>query len=456
MTAVSRWSARPSDAGFVPSDGQAAEVAVSSVVAHEASVRPLAIRPAPRRATRVDTGTRAVMVRMLKHLRGGRLTVIEADGTVLRFGEPTDLDVTVRLRTPAVWREVTTRASIGLGESFIDGWWDTDDLTGFVRLAIRNLEALDGVRNRWDSVSGPVSDPIRRLRKPDKDRDRREIRAHYDLGNDFFSLFLDPETMAYSCGLFDSPLTALADAQREKFDRLCRSLELSADDHLVEIGTGWGGMAVHAARTYGATVTTCTISDEQYRYARDLVEREGLTDRVTVLKKDYRDLTGAYDKLVSVEMIEAVDWRDHTAYFATCCKLLKPGGRMALQAITVPDSRFERAKTSSDFVSRFVFPGSCLPSLDAITSTTRRTGDLRLVQLDEFPQHYAETLHRWWQNLDGRADEARALGYDDALLRLWEFYLCYCEGAFAERYVSVVQAVFARPGWKPDTLGVRP
>jgi cyclopropane-fatty-acyl-phospholipid synthase len=314
---------------------------------------------------------------------------------------------------------------------------------------------VDHGRNRWTRATSPVADTWRRLRPPSKRRDRREIAAHYDLGNDFFELFLDP-TMAYSCGLFTSPDATLAQAQVIKYDRLLRSIDLQPGEHLVEIGTGWGGRAVHAAQIFGARVTTTTISAEQHRYATELVAFLGLQDQVTVLLEDYRDLTGTYDKLVSVEMIEAVDWRDHDAFFRTCNRLLAPDGRMAIQAITVADNRFARVRNTEDFVKRHIFPGSCIPSVDAITRSCARTGDFWLTRLDEFPQHYAETLRRWRDALDAQTDEARARGYDDALLRLWAFYLAYCEGAFAERYVSLVQMVLDRPGSVPATLEVRP
>ncbi len=423
------------------------------------SIDPIRVRPAPARATRADRLARRVLLELLGRLTGGRLTIIEADGTVTTHGaldgEGDDLDVTVRLSTPAVWREVALRASKGLGETYIDGWWTTDDLVGLVRLLIRNLAAFDDLRNRTNRATAPVADLARRLRPSSRSRDKREIAAHYDLGNDFFELFLDP-TMAYSCGLFDGAGSTLEEAQVAKFDRLLRAIDLGPDDHLVEIGTGWGGLAVHAARAYGARVTTTTISVEQHRHAVDLVDRLGLADRVTVLLADYRDLTGTYDKLVSVEMIEAVDWRDQQTFFATCHRLLVPDGRMALQAITVADNRFDRVRNSEDFIKRFVFPGSCIPSVDAITRVSARSGDFWLTQLDEFPQHYAETLHRWRDRLHEAEDEALRRGYGDALLRLWDFYLAYCEGAFAERYVSLVQCVLARSGWVPTDLEVRP
>ncbi|HEV7723014.1 MAG TPA: cyclopropane-fatty-acyl-phospholipid synthase family protein [Iamia sp.] len=418
---------------------------------HAGRIRPTKVRPASRKATLADRGSRALLKPLLSRLKGGRLTLIESDGTVTTFGQPTDLDVTVRLRTPAVWREVTTRASTGLGASYIDGWWDTDDLTGLVRLAIRNLDVLDRIRTRWDALTGPIADRARRLRPESKERDRRDIAAHYDLGNDFFELFLDPETMAYSCGLWSEGDGAgdLASAQRAKIDRLLDLLELSAGDRLVEIGTGWGGLAQRAAER-GIRVTTCTISAEQHALARERLAAAGVGHLVDVELLDYRDLLtregdGTFDALVSVEMIEAVDWRDHPAYFSTCGRLLRPGGRLALQAITVPDSRYERAKTSSDFVKEHVFPGSCLPSIEVIERGLARHTDLRIAEVAAFPQDYAQTLGAWNERLAARTEQAHALGYDDALLRLWEFYLCYCEGAFAEEYVSLVQLLATRP-----------
>ncbi|MCB1041024.1 MAG: class I SAM-dependent methyltransferase, partial [Acidimicrobiales bacterium] len=258
---------------------------------HAGAIRPVELRPAPPAATKADDLARKVLLRLLAGLRGGRLTIVEHDGTVTRHGhvggDQDGIDVTVRLHTPAVWREVALKASRGLGESYVDGWWTTDDLVGLVQLCIRNLEGLDEVRNRWAKVSSPVADTWRRLRPASKERDRREIAAHYDLGNDFFELFLDP-TMAYSCGLFSSPADTLQQAQENKFDRLLSAIDLQPDEHLVEIGTGWGGLAVHAARHFGARVTTTTISREQHRHTTDLVARLGLQDRVAVLLEDYR------------------------------------------------------------------------------------------------------------------------------------------------------------------------
>jgi cyclopropane-fatty-acyl-phospholipid synthase len=444
-----------------PTGGPTATLPVGHLMPdpHAGAIRPVTTRPMPTRATTADRAARSVLLKLLGHFGHGRLTIIESDGTVTTHGSldvapdarGDVLDVTMRLHTPAVWREVALKASRGLGESYVDGWWSTDDLTAFVQLVIRNLDPLDGIRNRWDAATSPVADVWRKLRPASKLRDRREIAAHYDLGNDFFELFLDP-TMAYSCGLFASPDASLEDAQIAKFDRLLRSIDLGPDDHLVEIGTGWGGLAVHAAQRFGARVTTTTISTEQHAYATELVKSLGLEDRVEVLREDYRDLTGTYDKLVSVEMIEAVDWRDHDAFFTTCSNLLRPHGQMALQAITVADRRFHRVRNSEDFVKRHIFPGSCIPSVDAITSATTRSTDFWLARLQEFPQHYAETLRIWRERLWENEVIARDRGYDDALMRLWDFYLAYCEGAFKERYVSLVQCVLAKPGAVPTAL----
>jgi len=253
------------------------------------------------------------------------------------------------------------------------------------------------------------------------------------------------ETMMYSSAMFTRPGQSLVDAQRVKLDRLCTKLGLGPDDHVVEIGTGWGGFACHAATHYGCRVTTTTISDAQFEYASKRVVGDGLADRVTVLNQDYRDLTGTYDKLVSIEMIEAVDWRQHDTFFRTCSGLLHERGLMALQAITVEDRSFERAKNGTDFVREYIFPGGCLPSLEAITRSVRRATPLVVVDVEDIGRHYAETLRRWRDNLAGRIDEVAALGLDERFRRLWEFYLCYCEGGFEERQLGDVQMLLTKP-----------
>ncbi|MFP4513611.1 MAG: class I SAM-dependent methyltransferase [Acidimicrobiales bacterium] len=414
------------------------------------SVRPTSRRPHPRRTTPADHGARVAIFALLDRIQQGRITVEDPVGT-RTFGPPdSDLAVTVSVPAVATYRAVLLRGSAGMGEAYVDGWWDCDDLPTLVRILARNLPRLDRVRNGIGRFVSPATDLVRRLRPEDPQRDRLNISAHYDLGNEFFELFLD-DTMMYSSAWFADPADTLGDASTAKLERLCAKLDLGPDDHVVEIGTGWGGFAVHAAREHGCRVTTTTISVEQELYARQRVTAEGLDHLVTVLGDDYRELTGTYDALVSIEMIEAVDWREHDRFFATCGQLLRPGGRMALQAIVLPDQRYERAKTTQDFIKRYVFPGGCLPSVEAMVRSTARTTDLALVGLEDMGQHYAMTLARWRERLFKQEARLGDLEVDEAFLRLWDFYFAYCEGAFAERYVSVVQATFARPDWRPAT-----
>jgi cyclopropane-fatty-acyl-phospholipid synthase len=382
------------------------------------------------------------------------LAIVEP-GRRQRFGtdEPDELSRsplrgTITVRDERAWWKVLKGGSAGLGETYLDGWWDTDDLTAVLRILSRATRRTDGHRSALDRVAAPASDAFRRLRRQDRDRDRTNIRAHYDLGNDFFEHFLDP-TMMYSAAVFPTWDAPLEDASREKLDRLCRLLDLRAGDRVVEIGTGWGGFAVHAAREYGALVTTTTISAEQHAYATERVRREGLGDRVTVLHDDYRDLTGTYDKLASIEMIEAVDWREHDTFFERCRNLLTPHGLMALQAILIEPQRYERAKTTQDFVKRFIFPGGCLPSMEAILRSVRRVTDFSVTTVHDYGLHYAETLRRWQDNLHRDEHALDAMGLDERFVRMWDFYLAYCEAAFEERSISVVQMALPRPAWRP-------
>ncbi len=354
-------------------------------------------------------------------------------------------DVTVRIRDRRTFGAVLRHGSVGLARSYQAGWWDTDDLTGLVRILSRRTA---GTRDRLDAMTRRTGSPVaavKRIRPPTPADDRHHIAAHYDLSNEFFAMMLDP-TMAYSCAYFERPDMTLHDAQRAKFDALARKLDLSGNDHVVEIGTGWGGFAVHLAQHYGCRITTTTISTEQRLFAENLVKERGLEDRITVLGADYRELTGTYDALVSVEMIEAVDWRRHDEFFAACNRLLRPHGRLGLQAIIIDERSYARARLHNDFIRSLVFPGGTLPSLGAIVGSVARTSDLRLVDLQDIGPHYAETLRRWRTNLAAREAEIVALGFDDGFRRLWNLYLCYCEAAFEERHISDLQLVLARPG----------
>jgi cyclopropane-fatty-acyl-phospholipid synthase len=354
-------------------------------------------------------------------------------------------DVTVWVHDRRTFAAVLRGGSVGLATSYRDGWWDADDLTGLVRVLSRRTA---GMRRVLDSAARRAGAPIaafQRLHPPTQADDRRHVAAHYDLSNEFFALMLDP-TMTYSCAYFERPGLSLEEAQRAKFELLASKLELSADDHVVEIGTGWGGLAVHLAERHGCRVTTTTISAEQRHHAERLVKERHLEDRVTVLGADYRNLAATYDALVSVEMVEAVDWRRHDEFFAACDRLLRPGGRMGLQAITIEEASYRRARLHDDFIRTLVFPGGTIPSLGALLGSLNRTSDLRPVDLQDIGRHYAETLRRWRANLAAHEDEVAALGFDRPFRRLWDLYLCYCEAAFEERHISDVQLVLSRPG----------
>ena len=397
--------------------------------------------PAP---TATDRAARMAALRLGRRCRHGSIVVHEgAIRTALGSGEPS---VEVTVHDPRCYAALR-HGSRGLAGAYRRGWWDCDELTTLVRLLLRNLAGALGALDRLGAAAAPLLDPPARLRRPDKAADRRNVRAHYDIGNDFYALMLDP-TMTYSCALFERPGMSLEAAQTAKLDRLCRRLALSASDHVVEIGGGWGSFAVHAAGRYGCRVTTTTISAAQHDHLTRRVADAGLAGRVTVLGADYRDLAGRYDKLVSIEMIEAVDWRDHAAFFATCARLLRPGGLAALQAIVIADSSFHRAKHHADFIRRDIFPGGCLPSVTSLTTDAGRVG-LRLVELEDIGAHYPETLSRWADNIRGHAAEVAGLGLDRGFRRLWDLYLAYCAAAFLERHVSDLQLVLAGPAWRP-------
>jgi cyclopropane-fatty-acyl-phospholipid synthase len=350
----------------------------------------------------------------------------------------------VDVHDPRTYGRVLRQGSIGLGESYADGWWDADDLTAFLRACHRRSARLHPALDPLHRALTPLLDPIARLRRPDPRRDADNVRAHYDLSNEMFERILD-ETMAYSCAVFEHPGMSLATASTAKLDHLARMLDLSADDHVLEIGTGWGSFALHAARRYGCRITTTTISERQVDFARRRVRCAGLEDRVEVLGVDYRDLQGTYDKAIAVEMIEAVDWRDYDEFFASCRARLRDHGLLVLQAIVIGDGAFDRAKRRTDFIKAAIFPGGCLPSLGALTDAARRHAGLRLVRLGDIGAHYPETLRRWRTNLFEQRHALARFGIDERFVRLWSFYFSYCEAAFEERYLTDVQVAFAPP-----------
>jgi cyclopropane-fatty-acyl-phospholipid synthase len=337
--------------------------------------------------------------------------------------------------------------SIATGEAYMQGTWTSPDLVAVMRLFSANLATLDMIESGQSWLATLGLKLSHALNRNTRTGSRKNISAHYDLGNDFFKLFLDP-TMMYSSALFPSAEASLEEASIAKLDELCRQLELRSEDHLLEIGTGWGGMAIHAARHYGCRVTTTTISREQYQYACEQVRQAGLQDRVTVLCEDYRNLTGRYDKLVSIEMIEAVGHAFYSNYFQRCSALLKPEGKMVIQAITIADQRYDAASKSVDFIQRYIFPGGSLPSVAVISDHLARDTDMQMVHLRDITADYALTLAHWRERFMAAQEAVLRQGFDRSFIRMWEFYLAYCEGGFRERIIGTVQLAFAKPGYR--------
>jgi cyclopropane-fatty-acyl-phospholipid synthase len=364
---------------------------------------------------------RRIVLRTLEKLTEGQLILVE-DGESQTFGDAgrrPELASTVEVHDPRAYWEIAFGGSTGGGRAYMKGWWSSTDLATLIRIVIRNRGVLFGLEKGWAHLGQKLEAVYHSLRRNTRWGSRRNIGAHYDLGNDFFSLFLD-ETLSYSCAIFDSEDLTLRQAAEAKYELVCRKLELRPKEHLLEIGTGWGGLAIYAARHYGCRVTTTTISAKQYDFAR-------------------------YDKLVSIEMIEAVGHQYYDTYFRTCDRLLKRGGKMLLQAITAPDEEFEERSRSSDFVKRYIFPGCTLPSVGMIRDTIARVTDFKLIHLGDITAHYVLTLRRWRENLRRQVEEVRRLGYSDHFIRMWDYYFAYCEAGFQERHNGDVQMLFSKP-----------
>ena len=407
---------------------------------------PASCLTAPAEPGALDRALRARLIERLRPLRHGRIVIEDASGRVAlgRAGE-TGICVHVRVDDPALYRALATSGGVGAGESYIRGYWRCDDLVGLMRLLVSNRDLLDGLERGSARLGGWLLRAWSALRPNTRRGSREHIAAHYDLGNEFFALFLSPDLM-YSSALWADDDDTLEAASTRKLDAICASLELSPHDAVIEIGTGWGGFALHAARRYGCHVTTTTISREQHALASERVAAAGLGDRVTVLLDDYRDLQGRYDKLVSIEMIEAVGARYLETYFAKVGALLKPRGMALLQAITIEDHRYEQALRAVDYIKRYVFPGAFIPSVSAMLEAKRRVTDLNLVQLNDFGPSYARTLEVWRKRFLTQRSEVRRLGFDDQFVRLWEFYLAYCEAGFREGSIGVAHLKFAKAG----------
>ena len=374
-------------------------------------------------------------------------------GRRFAFG-PADAELRTRIEIhdPRAYRWAL-RGSTGLGEGYVEGLWSCEDLVALLRIACRSLPPLDRLRAGLQPVLRPAQELGGLVPRNTRAGAARNISAHYDLGEPLFGAFLDPR-LVYSCALFEGTETSLEDAQLAKLERVCTALDLGPDDHLLEIGTGWGGLAVHAAATRGCRVTTTTISRNQHAYAVERVRAEGLAERVEVLLTDYRDLGGTYDKLASIEMIEAVGWQYFPRYFGRCAELTRPGGAMFLQAIVIADDLYEQEKDARTFANKHVFPGGCLPSLKLIAELARATG-MPVERCEDITPDYARTLELWRERFNRSWPELRPLGYDERFARLWNYYLASSEAGFRERRIGDLQLVLAKPGWQPNGDGWR-
>ncbi|MBP3858657.1 MAG: class I SAM-dependent methyltransferase [Pseudomonas sp.] len=391
------------------------------------------------------------VLRQLSQLKSGHL-VITVNGERLIFGDSgAGLVGEVQIHDTSVWGMIASNGSIGAGEAFIHGYWSSPDLTKVIRVLVSNLDVLDAMEGGLARLGRPLIRGLHWINRNTRKGSQKNIAAHYDLGNDMFEQFLDP-TMMYSAAQFLTADDTLEQAQLNKLQRICQKLDLKPADHLLEIGTGWGSMALYAAQHYGCKVTTTTLSKEQFDYTQARIEALGLQEQVTLLLEDYRDLTGQYDKLVSIEMIEAVGHHFLPSYFKQCARLLKPHGLMLLQAITIREQRYEQAKSSVDFIQRYIFPGGALPSVQKMLEIVGKDTDMNLMHMEDFGLHYAKTLRLWHENFRRAHGRLTELGYDEYFLRLWEFYLCYCEGGFLERSIGTAQLLLAKPAAMPEPL----
>jgi cyclopropane-fatty-acyl-phospholipid synthase len=394
--------------------------------------------------TAIESASRRLALSAFSRVRGGSLELIEPDGRRFTFGDAAaDLAATIRVNSARFYRALLS-GSVGLGEAYRDKLWDCDDLVALLRIACRNLGSLDAWRRRIHPLLVPLEKTVWRVPRNSKRASRRHISAHYDLGNDLFALYLD-ESMMYSSAVFPNPEATLAEAQQNRLERICQALELGPDDHLLEIGTGWGGMATYAAANYGCQVTSTTISQEQREGALRRISDAGVEDRVTVLLEDYRDLRGRYTKLVSLEMIEAVGWQYFDEFFRRCSELLEPDGLFFLQAIVIDDRLYETEKAAKSFANTLIFPGGCLPSVEVIQRCTASETDMSTIWLEDIGAHYSRTLELWRERFIANSDLAGELGYDEPFRRLWTLWLAMSEAGFRERRLRDVQVLFAKP-----------
>ena len=399
----------------------------------------------PTKATFLTSVFKNGLKKKLSHLNVGCISVVDGVDK-FSFGDTgSELRVNVQVHSQEFYVMTGSGGAMGIAEAYILGYWTSDDVVMLMRIILKNRSILLSLNNGFAKILSPINKLIHRSRQNTLKGSKENILAHYDLSNDFYKLWLDP-TMTYSCAYFKDTNTTLEDASIEKLDRMCRKLNLSEKDNILEVGTGWGSFSIHAAKNYGCSITTTTISDAQYEYAKARVVEEGLESKINVINKDYRKLDGQYDKIVSIEMIEAVGYEYISEYFRKLSSLLKPDGLMALQGITYNDQNFDTYKDSVDFIKKYIFPGSCLISVSQIIDVIKNKTDLSMIDMEDITRHYAETLNRWRKNFMNVLPEVKEMGYSKAFINMWEFYFLYCEAGFLERNIGDVQMVFAKSG----------
>ena len=399
----------------------------------------------PTKATFLTSVFKNGLKKKLSHLNVGCISVVDGEDQ-FSFGDTdSELQVNVQVHSQEFYVMTGSGGAMGIAEAYILGYWTSDDVVMLMRIILKNRSILMSLDNGFAKFLSPINKLIHRSRQNTLKGSKENILAHYDLSNDFYKLWLDP-TMTYSCAYFRDTKTTLKDASIEKLDRMCRKLKLSEVDNILEVGTGWGSFSIHAAKNYGCNITTTTISDAQYEYAKARVVEEGLESKINVINKDYRKLDGQYDKIVSIEMIEAVGYEYISEYFSKLSSLLKPDGLMALQGITYNDQNFDTYKDSVDFIKKYIFPGSCLISISQIIDVIKNKTDLSMIDMEDITRHYAETLNRWRKNFMNVLPEVKEMGYSKAFINMWEFYFLYCEAGFLERNIGDVQLVFAKSG----------
>lgn len=395
--------------------------------------------------TAITNWLKTAIINQLSKLQYGQLKLIE-NGTTQTFigNKRNDLSAEIEVLNTEFYWYIALGGSVGAAEAYISDYWRTPQLTKVIQLFAVNQSIMDSMESGLASITAPLKKTFHWFNKNTHKGSKNNIVAHYDLGNDFFKLFLDP-TMMYSSGIFYQPDETMEQASINKLERICTRLNLKPEDNLIEIGTGWGSFALYAAKNYGCHVTTTTISEEQYAYAKQEICNAGLMDKITLLKQDYRELSGKFDKLVSIEMIEAVGHHYFDTFFSKCSELLKEDGQMLIQSITISDQRFDSAKKDIDFIKRYIFPGSCIPSVNSISHSLTHSSDLRITHMDDIGTHYAKTLNRWKKRFNQKKEQVKKQGFSDAFIRMWQYYLSYCEGGFKEQVISTTQLHLVKP-----------